>query len=71
MKENKYTTKVTPKTYEDLDEVHGYITRDLYNFSANFILAKSSDGECELFVNITKNPEFNGSGFFFFLLLFF
>ena len=44
MKENKYITKVTPKTYEDLDEVHGYITRDLYNFSANFIWQNHQTG---------------------------
>ena len=38
IEENKYTIKVTPKAYEDVDVVHGYMARDLYNFSANFRL---------------------------------
>ena len=34
MEENKYKIKVTPKAYEDLDEIYGYIANDLYNEDA-------------------------------------
>ncbi|MDC3412073.1 type II toxin-antitoxin system RelE/ParE family toxin [Aquibacillus sp. 3ASR75-11] len=34
MKENKYTVKVTPKAYEDMDRIYGYITNELHNQSA-------------------------------------
>ncbi|WP_099354478.1 type II toxin-antitoxin system RelE/ParE family toxin [Fredinandcohnia onubensis] len=34
MEENKYKIKVTPKAYEDLDEIYGYIANELYNEDA-------------------------------------
>lgn len=34
MEENKYTIKITPKAYEDLDEIYGYVANDLYNETA-------------------------------------
>jgi toxin ParE1/3/4 len=34
MAENNYSIKVTPKAYEDLDGIYGYITNELYNEDA-------------------------------------
>ncbi|MBP1970805.1 addiction module RelE/StbE family toxin [Virgibacillus natechei] len=34
MEENSYKIKITPKAYEDLDEIYGYIANDLYNEEA-------------------------------------
>lgn len=34
MDENKYVIKITPKAYEDLDQIYGYITNDLDNETA-------------------------------------
>lgn len=38
MEGNNYTIKVTPKAFEDLDEIYGYIANDLYNEDAAGIL---------------------------------
>lgn len=41
MEENKYKIKVTPKAFEDLDEIYGYIANDLYNeHAADSLLEK-------------------------------
>ncbi|MEQ6376339.1 type II toxin-antitoxin system RelE/ParE family toxin [Bacillaceae bacterium S4-13-56] len=34
MEENKYAIKITPKAFEDLDEIYSYISTDLYNEGA-------------------------------------
>jgi toxin ParE1/3/4 len=34
MEENRYTIKVTPIAFEDLDEIYGYISNELYNEGA-------------------------------------
>lgn len=34
MEENKYVIKMTPKAFEDLDEIYSYISTDLYNQGA-------------------------------------
>jgi toxin ParE1/3/4 len=34
MEENRYTIKVTPKAFEDLDEIYSYISNDFYNEGA-------------------------------------
>ncbi|WP_416147639.1 type II toxin-antitoxin system RelE/ParE family toxin [Salipaludibacillus sp. HK11] len=34
MEENKYAMKITPKAFEDLDEIYSYISTDLYNKGA-------------------------------------
>lgn len=34
MEENEYTIKITPKAYEDLDEIYGYVAKDIYNENA-------------------------------------
>ncbi|HET7579249.1 MAG TPA: type II toxin-antitoxin system RelE/ParE family toxin [Bacillales bacterium] len=34
MPENKYTVKIAPKAFEDLDEIYSYISDELYNEGA-------------------------------------
>lgn len=34
MEENKFTIKITPKAFEDLDEIYSYISNDCYNEGA-------------------------------------
>lgn len=34
MRQNKFTLKFTRKAYGDLDEIYGYISRELYNEDA-------------------------------------
>jgi toxin ParE1/3/4 len=34
MEENKYIIKITPKAYDDLEEIYGYIANNLSNESA-------------------------------------
>lgn len=34
MAENKYKIKITPKAYEDLDEIYSYIVNELFNRDA-------------------------------------
>lgn len=45
MLESEYTLKVTPKAYEDLDEMYYYISNKLYNeTAANHLLEKIETG---------------------------
>lgn len=45
MEESKFTIKITPKAYEDLDEIYGYIVNNLNNeIAADCLMEKMEMG---------------------------
>ncbi|WP_010529325.1 type II toxin-antitoxin system mRNA interferase toxin, RelE/StbE family [Lentibacillus jeotgali] len=52
MKENKYTIKIAPKAFEDLDEIYSYISNELDNEGAADNLLKRIE------TNVMRLKEF-------------
>lgn len=57
MTEDKYTIKIAPKAFEDLDAIYGYISDELYNKGAAGNLLE----KIETSIMILKEFPFSGS----------